>query len=202
MNEFSQRQAEITKSRRIHFKFLLSPVEIQGEGHAQRLVLEKNALEGEAGNQRAKGTGEKVTLDCGLIFRSIGYKGIAIPGVPFDERGGVFPNVAGRITENGAPVSGLYAAGWIKRGPSGVIGTNKPDAVETVNALLEDTTILPACPTPDSDAVAKLLADRGVRVVTWQDWRKIDQAEIANGQDSEKPRERFTRIEEMLKVLD
>lgn len=202
MTEFSQRQPDSAKSKNMHFKFLLSPVEIQGDTHADKLVLEKNILEGEAGKQRAKGTGEKITLDCGLVFRSIGYRGIPIPGVPFHEQWGVFPNEAGRITDNGVVVEGLYVAGWIKRGPSGVIGTNKPDAVETVNNLLEDMPKLTPCSTPDSAAVLRLLKERGVRVITWDDWGKIDKAETEKGQASGKPRERITRIAEMLGLLD
>lgn len=189
------------KPRKLHFRFLLSPTELKGTDRVESIVLEKNRLEGEPENLKARGTGEHVEIPCGLVFRSIGYKGIAMPGVPFDEKRGVFPNEKGRITENGAPVVGLYCAGWIKRGPSGIIGTNKPDSVETVEQLLADLPNLTPAPQPDSAAVDALLAERGVRVVDIAGWRKIDAAEIARGQAVGKPRERFTRVAEMLAQL-
>jgi ferredoxin--NADP+ reductase len=190
------------KPRRMIFKFLNSPVEVLGTDRVTGLRLEKNELSGDTPfEQKARGTGETWELPCGLVFRSIGYKGIAMPGVPFDERRGLFPNVEGRITENGTVVPGLYAAGWIKRGPSGIIGTNKPDSLETAQHLLEDAATLCPCPTPSSEAVVALLASRGVQAVDWSDWRKIDAAEIAKGQAIGKPKERFTRVAEMLGVL-
>jgi ferredoxin--NADP+ reductase len=198
LTEYANR-APSGKLRKMHFRFLLSPVEIKGNGRVESIVLEKNRLEGVPNALKAVGTGEHVEIPAGLVFRSIGYKGIAIPGVPFDEKRGVFPNTLGRITENGAPVSGLYCAGWIKRGPSGIIGTNKPDSLETVQQVLADVPTLTPCPEPGgADA---LLASRGVRVVDVAGWRKIDAAEIARGEAIGKPRERFTRIEEMLAVL-
>lgn len=200
LTEYAARETG-SKGRRIHFRFLLSPTEIKGNGRVESIVLEKNRLEGEPGNLKARGTGEHIEIPTGLVFRSIGYKGIPMPGVPFDDRKGVFPNVLGRITENGAPVPGLYCSGWIKRGPSGIIGTNKPDSVETVEQILSDVSSLAPCAEPSSAAVEALLNARGVRVVDFAGWRKIDAAEIAAGQAIGKPRERFTRIEEMLAVL-
>ena len=190
------------KSRRIVVHFFRSPRELTGNGRVQSLVLERNRLAGEANDQWAEGTGETDTMDCGLFFRSVGYRGIAIPGVPFEARRGVFPNEAGRIVDDGAPVAGLYAAGWIKRGPSGVIGTNKPDSVETVRNLIEDLPSLAACATPDTASIQDLLASRGVRVVNYADWQKIDAAEVARGKPNGKPREKFTSVAEMLAVLD
>ena len=190
------------KSRRIVVHFFQSPRELTGNGRVESLALERNRLAGDAGNQWAEGTGETDTMECGLFFRSVGYRGVAIPGVPFDERRGVFPNESGRIVADGAPVPGLYAAGWIKRGPSGVIGTNKPDSVETVNKLLEDLPALAGCETPDTGAVLELLASRGVRAVSYADWQKIDAAEVARGEPNGKPREKFTTVNEMLGILD
>ena len=106
------------------------------------------------------------------------------------------------MTENGIALPGLYVAGWIKRGPSGVIGTNKPDSHETVHAMLEDVPVITPCQVASSDAVLEFLQQRGVRVVTFEDWRRIDQAEIDRGKAKNKPREKFTRVEEMLAVLD
>ena len=190
------------KSRRIVVHFFQSPRELTGNGRVESLVLERNRLAGEANDQWAEGTGETDTMDCGLFFRSVGYRGVEIPGVPFEARRGVFPNEAGRIVADGSPVPGLYAAGWIKRGPSGVIGTNKPDSVETVKKLLEDLPALPGCEAPDTASVQELLASRNVRVVSYADWQKIDAAEVARGKPHGKPREKFTAVAEMLAALD
>lgn len=200
LTAYNQRAAG-SKPRRIHFRFLLSPTEIKGNGRVESIVLEKNRLEGEPFSLKARGTGELEEIPAGLVFRSIGYKGIPMPGVPFDEKRGVFPNTLGRILDGDAPAPGLYCAGWIKRGPSGIIGTNKPDSVETVEQLLADREKLTPCAEPSSDAVEALLKSRGVRIVDTAGWRKIDAAEIAAGQAVGKPRERFTRIEEMLAAL-
>jgi len=191
------------KARRMYFRFLLSPTELLGEDQVTAIRLEKNKLTGDEPFQlKARGSGEFEDLPCGLVFRSIGYRGIPIPGVPFDESRGLFPNEGGRIVEHGAVVNGLYAAGWIKRGPSGIIGTNKPDSLDTVQKLLGDLPHLHPCAVPDSEAVLQLLKSRGVRPVSFDEWRKIDAAEIACGEANGKPRERFTRIPDMLKVLE
>ncbi len=191
------------KPRRMHFHFLAGPVEIRGEGRVESMLLGRNQLEGDTPFKlRARPTGETYELPCGLVFRSIGYRGVPIPGVPFDDRWGGIPNEEGRVTENGAPVQGLYAVGWIKRGPSGIIGTNKPDSLETVKCLLEDVPALSPCEIPSTRAVHDLLCGRGVRVVTLEDWARIDAAEVAAGEAVGKPRERFTRVEEMLRVLE
>lgn len=191
------------KSKKVIFKFLLSPVRIEGDGKVETLVLEQNALSGEPFKTKCRGTGETEELKCDLVFRSIGYRGIPMPGVPFRDDWGIVPNDHGRVTEeDGTPVPATYVAGWIKRGPSGIIGTNKPDSLETVNNLLEDVSSLTPCETPDSDAVLALLKERGKRVITMEDWKKIDAAEIARGKAVGKPRERFTAIAEMLAVLD
>ena len=193
-----------SKSKRLYFRFLESPVELKGADKLESVVLEKNKLAGEVPFKlKARGTGERTEMPCGLLFRSIGYNGVAIPGVPFHESWGIIPSDGGRVTEEheGPAVPGLYCVGWIKRGPSGVIGTNKPCSIETANKLLEDLPNLTPCETPDSGAVAKLIEDKGVRIVTLEDWRKIDAAELEKGAAAGKPRERFTRINEMLEVL-
>ena len=120
--------------------FYRSPLRIEGEGRIERVVLERNELSGEPFAQRASGTGETEILECGLLFRSIGYRGLPIEGVPFHDSWGVFPNQDGRMTDgpDGDVVPGLYTAGWIKRGPSGIIGTNRACAVQTVGSLLGD----------------------------------------------------------------
>ncbi|HLF23206.1 MAG TPA: NADP oxidoreductase, partial [Burkholderiales bacterium] len=164
-------RARSNKSRRLVIEFYRSPREIRGQGGVQEVLMERNALSGEPGAQRALGTGRVETCACGALFRSVGYRGIPIAGVPFDEKAGVFPNVEGRIVSDGTLVPGLYAAGWIKRGPSGIIGTNKPDAFETVKHVLADLAALETSPKPSRDAVLERLATRGVRVVSYPQWR-------------------------------
>ncbi len=165
-------------------------------------MLEKNQLDGAPFEQRCFGTGETVEVPCGLVFRSIGYRGVPMPGVPFDEKRGLIPNDEGRILKDGAPAPGSYVVGWIKRGPTGILGENKPDSARVVQHLMEDVPKLKPCEKPDTDALLASIRERGVRIVTLEDWHKIDQAEIERGQAVGKPRERFTRIDEMLAVLD
>jgi len=191
-----------TRRRRCQFQFLKSPVELKGEHRLERVVLARNRLEGEPSRQAARATDVSEELDCGLLFRSIGYRGVAIPGVPFDEARGVFPNREGRIMDGEAAVPGLYTAGWIKRGPTGIIGTNRADSVATVNALLEDLPSLGTTVKPGADGLKDLFEQRGVRVVSYADWQKIDAAEIQRGEPVGKPREKFTRVEESLSILD
>ena len=188
--------------RKCVFRFYWSPIRLEGKERVTTLVLEKNRLEGEPFRQRAVGTGEIMTMPCDIIFRSVGYKGVAVRGLPFDEKEGVVPNQAGRITENGQVLSGLYVAGWIKRGPSGVIGTNKPCSVETVESILADLESLTPCAVPDTGSLLKLLNGRRVRVVTFADWQRIDLAEVARGKERGKPREKFLRREDMLSILE
>lgn len=201
LREFAGRGAP-TKRRRYFVRNFESPKEILGHGRVERIVLEKTALSGAAFQQSAKGTGERVEVACGLVFRSIGYNGIAMPGVPFDPRAGVIPSVAGRVVADGAPVAGLYAAGWIKRGPTGVIGTNKPDGYETAESLLADAAGLRPCPEPDTAALLELVRSRGVRAVSFDDWRRVDAAEVARGKPKGKPREKLATVAEMLALLD
>ena len=165
-----------------------------------RVVLEHNRLEGEPFRQSARATGATSTLACGLLFRSIGYRGVPIAGVPFDDQSGTFPNRAGRVTEgkDGEVLRGVYTAGWIKRGPSGIIGTNRACAVETVAALLEDAAALCARPKPGAARLLEMLDERGVEHVDYARWKEIDAAEIARGAPKQKPREKFTRVGEML----
>jgi len=193
------------KRKRCFIRFLESPVEIKGNGRLERLILAKNRLEGEPGRQVARETDETVELDCGVLFRSIGYRGVPIPGLPFDERRGVFPNVDGRITDDkGTVLPGFYCAGWIKRGPSGIIGTNRADSVATVKAMLADIEAggIDTSVKQGAQAIYPHLAARGVRVLGFPEWQRIDAAEIARGKPAGKPREKFTRSAEMLALLD
>ncbi len=195
------------KPRKIVMRFLVSPVRLIGTDRVEAIEIVKNHLvRSEDGSLRPKPTGETEILPVELVFRSIGYKGIGLPGVPFDERNGVIPNVAGRvIIGNGDlhPVIGEYAAGWIKRGPTGIIGTNKPDSVETAANLLKDVNAgiswHPANPHPE--AVEALLENRAVDYVTYADWQALDAEEVARGTALGRPRLKFTSIEEMIAAI-
>lgn len=202
LREFSARP-RAGKGRRIHFWFLLSPTSVLGQSHVAGVAFERNRLSGPPFEQAARGTGERVELAAGLVFRSIGYKGVAMAGVPFDARLGVFPTRDSRITdEQGAVVPGLYACGWIKRGPTGIIGTNKPCSAATVASVLADVAARDQTPRPGAEGLPALLGADGRRVVSYADWIAIDQAEVSRGAASGKPREKFTSVEQMLEVLD
>jgi len=171
---------------------------LRGNGKLESVVFEKNRLEGPAGKQRPAGTGDRYEIPCGLLFRSVGYRGVPVEGVPFDERRGVFPNVEGRITVNDEVVPARYAAGWIKRGPSGIIGTNKPCSFETAARLLDDMPALAPCAEPDRGALRAFLETKGLRAISYDDWKRIDAAEVARGKPLGKPREKFVTVAEML----
>ncbi len=200
LREYSANQ-RVQGRRRLHVLFRRSPVEIRGNGHVENIVLEKNRLEGAPLQVKAVGTGQTEALDCGLVFRSVGYRGLPLPGVPFDARAGVIPNSGGRVTEDGKIVPGVYTAGWIKRGPSGTIGTNKPDSQQTVGAIVQDLSGLTPCENPSGSSVLDLLNTRRVRVVSFGDWQRIDAAEVERGRVSGKPREKFVTPGAMLEAL-
>jgi ferredoxin--NADP+ reductase len=201
LREFATRPRS-GRTRRIVLWFLLSPVEIVGRDHVERVVFERNRLSGGPFAQSARGTGERTEVAAGLVFRSIGYKGTAMAGLPFDARQGVFPTRDGRITdETGGVMPGLYACGWIKRGPTGIIGTNKPCSVATVASLLADLPALDPAPRPGADGLPTLLGADSRRVVSYDDWLVIDQMEVSRGSPKGKPREKFTSVDEMLEVL-
>jgi ferredoxin--NADP+ reductase len=176
------------KPRRIVLRFFRSPVAIHGADRVESIELVRNLLDAE---MRAVPTGERETLTCGLVFRSVGYRGVALPDLPFDERSGVIAHEGGRV----AP--GVYCAGWIKRGPTGVIGTNKKDATETVERLLEDLRDVPPKGATAADVDA-LLDARGVRRVLYPGWQAIDEVERAAGEKIGRPRVKLLTWDELL----
>jgi ferredoxin/flavodoxin---NADP+ reductase len=186
--------------RMLKLRFLASPVELLGEaGRVRSLRIEDNRLVGAGPNVRAEPTGKIWQLETGLVIRSVGYRGTAIPGMPFEAKRNVIPSSAGRVTDlNGQPLPGLYTSGWIKRGPSGLIGTNKADSKETVELLWRDAEALRGRHRGSMTDVAALLAARGVRVVTFADYRNIDAAEKARGEARGKVRDKLERIPDML----
>ncbi|HZR95795.1 MAG TPA: FAD-dependent oxidoreductase [Gaiellaceae bacterium] len=180
------------KPKRLVLRFFRSPVRLLGDGRVEAIELVRNTLDE---NQRAVPTDETETLECGIVFRSVGYRGVPIEGVPFDEGRGVVVNERGRVADR------VYAAGWIKRGPSGVIGTNKKDATETVELLLADF----AAREPRGrtlDDVVRLLEERGVRAVIYEGWTSIDELERAAGEKQGRPRVKLCTWDELLAAAE
>ena len=193
------------RDRRIILRFLASPVAIVGTEHVEGIEVARNELyRSDRGALRARMTAEREIIPTGLVFRAIGYQGEPLAGVPFDPMSATIPNDRGRVVDplDGQPRPGQYAAGWIKRGPSGIIGTNKPDAQETVDSLLEDLRAghleraVPARP-----VLARLLRERQGDLITYADWQYLDEVEKRMGADAGAPRIKFGRVENMLRSL-
>ena len=173
----------------MRLRFLVSPVAILGDDRVEAVEVVRNELV----DQRAVATDERELIECGLVFRSVGYHGVPLPDVPFDPRTGTIPNAGGRVLDaGGEPIPGLYAAGWIKRGPTGVIGTNKKDATETVERLLADARE-GRLSREDGD-VLDLLGEH----VTYAGWEAIDRAEKAAGEPQGRPRVKLCTWDELL----
>ncbi len=191
--------------RALTIRFLVSPVELIGDenGHVKAMKLVKNELyQTDNGGLRPRATDQFEELPVGLVFRSVGYRGVPLAGVPFHEKWGVISNEKGRVVdfETKEQVLGQYTAGWIKRGANGVIGTNKPDAVETVECMFEDVsagkTLSP--PNPTREAVESLLRSRQPKFVTYDDWHKINAVEVEKGEAQGRPRVKLTTYPDML----
>ena len=207
VTEFSRR-TPAGKPRRLGIRFMVSPIELidDGTGRVGGVRLAKNRLvKSPSGAIVTEPTGETEDLPAGLVFRSVGYRGVALPDVPFDERAGLIPNAKGRVLDpaTGAPLAGHYATGWIKRGPTGVIGNNKADSVETVNAMLEDAAAgaMPTPSAPDPAAFESLVRERQPACVSFADWKRLDRIEVERGAPQGRPRAKLTSIEEMLDAL-
>ncbi len=193
------------RPRRVYVHFLVSPVEILGaDGHVQAVRIEQNELRVDAnGAINAYGAGRFFTLPAQLVLRAVGYRGTPLADVPYDMRSGVVPNTKGRVYDpaSGQTLAGEYVTGWAKRGPTGVIGTNRADANETIDSLLADLTTLTPAPEPDPAAIEQLLRQRELRFVSLEGWQLIDQLEVARGQPRGKPRIKFTNVDEMLAIV-
>jgi ferredoxin--NADP+ reductase len=202
------RRTPTGKPRRLVMRFLVSPVELRddGTGAVGGMRLVRNRLYATAtGTLQPKATGEFEDLPVGLVFRSVGYRGVPLPGVPFNDDWGVILNDKGRVLDpqTKQPLVGQYTAGWIKRGPTGVIGTNKPDAAETVAGMVEDLArdihLRPAAASPA--AVERLIGERQPQYLSYQDWQRLDEIETRRGKETGKPRVKFTRVKDMLAAL-
>ena len=197
------------QSRQISLRFLLSPVELIGgsTGRVRGVRAARNEIyRDDQGRIRSRPTEKFETIETGLVLRSVGYRGIPLAGLPFLDERGIVPNEEGRVIDpaSGHPVQGVYVSGWIKRGPRGVIGTNKGDAKETVGKLIADlregAALDPPAPRPES--VDRLLEDRGVRYVSYEEWQDIDRLETAMGVPGRRPRVKFTSRDEIFEALD
>ena len=185
------------RPRRLHLHFFESPVEITGDGKVESFRTERTELTGD-GNVR--GTGVFHDWPVQAVYRCVGYRSSELPGLPWDSRHHVVPHAAGRVLDlEGAPLPGIYVNGWVKRGPVGLIGHTKGDAIETVASILADVETLPLAPEPDPDAVMELLASKGISYTTWDGWQLLDAHEQALGQAygavGDKPRERIKVVE-------
>jgi ferredoxin/flavodoxin---NADP+ reductase len=200
LREFAAREPE-EKPCRILLRFRVSPVALQGDERVEGVELVRNELVPDGkGSVRAQATDKRETLSCELVFRSVGYRGLPCPGLPFDEGRGTMPNEGGRVRDDvSGPLVGVYCAGWIKRGPTGVIGTNKKDAAETVAALLADAEagLIGGRGAP-ADAVEALLAERGIDAVVYEGWEAIDATERARGEPHGRPRIKLTSWGDLL----
>ena len=185
--------------RRIIFRFCTSPIEITGNDGVETIVLGRNELfTDEHGRVAAKDTGQRETLPAQLVVRAVGYRGVAIPGLPFDEQAGTIPHEHGRISGRGRD----YVTGWIKRGPSGVIGTNKSDSQDTVDTLVADlgSAQLRDVGSGYSEELARWLAERQPDLVTDDHWLRIDAHERSAGEPHGRPRVKLARVADMLHV--
>ena len=191
LRDFAARGADASKAKRIVFDFFAKPVRIEGDGRAERIVVERTTLDGTGA---AMGTGETYEVPAGLVVTSIGYQTPRIDGVPYDDRGGKFANDQGMIADR------LYAVGWARRGPTGTIGTNRPDGYEVAEQVAAAMPSGSGGDRAGGEGLAGLLEDRGVRTTSFDDWRTIEAAEVAAARPGS-PREKFVRHNDWLKIL-
>ena len=204
LREFAERPPQHDgAARRIVLRFLRSPIAIRGTGRVEAVEVGRNEIVRSAsGALQARALDEETeTIDCGLVLRSVGYRAVPLPDVPFDERSFVLPNDRGRVmTPDGEPLPGVYTVGWIKRGPTGILGTNKRDAEETVTSLAADLDALPVPARSARDEIDDLLATRVAELVGADGWRAIDAHERHRGRGEGRPRVKLASSDELLAV--
>ena len=203
LREFAARPRLPGARRRIVLRFLRSPLEIRGTGRVEAIDVRRNQIvRADDGTLRPRPRDDELeTIECGLVLRSVGYRAVPLPEVPFDERSFVLPNDRGRVRgPDGRPLPGVYAVGWIKRGPTGILGTNKRDADETVKCLAEDLASgeLPSPPKPRREELDALLAERKPDLVTIEGWRAIEAQELDRGRGERRPRVKLASRDELL----
>ena len=203
LREFAAHAASADAGRRIVLRFLRSPVEIRGSESVEAIDIRRNEIvQTDDGALRPRAADDAIeTIECGLVLRSVGYQAVPLPDVPFDERSYVLPNDRGRVRDDdGHPLPGVYAVGWIKRGPTGILGTNKRDAEETVACLAEDLAsgTLERRELPDGEEIETLLRERNAELVTAEHWHAIDVHERERGAEAGRPRVKLASREELL----
>ena len=191
LREFAATPADVAKPKRMVFDFFAKPLRIEGDGKADKIIVGRTQLDEKGA---ARGTGETYEVSASLIITAIGYSTPPLEGVAYDERGTKFTNENGRIAER------LYAVGWARRGPTGTIGTNRPDGYEVADQIA--TAMPPGSESgkPGAEALKRLLEDRGVMPTDYDDWRRIEETEAANARPGS-PREKFVRVEDWLNTL-
>jgi ferredoxin--NADP+ reductase len=186
--------------RRIHFHFYWRPERIEGDSEVTGVTMRRTEPDGAGG---VRDTPETRTFPAQAVYRAVGYFGSPVAGAPFDDAAGVIPNAGGRVLgADGRPAPGLYATGWIKRGPVGLIGSTKSDALETVGHIVEDLPALPGAPERSTDSFVEALRRRGVEVVTWEGWKAIDAAEMARGAAEGRDRAKFATGADMIRAAN
>ncbi|MEN3312869.1 MAG: ferredoxin/flavodoxin---NADP+ reductase [Actinomycetota bacterium] len=198
-------RAPTGKAVAVRLRFRASPVAIHGDARVESVELVRNRLEEQGGRLVAVPTDERETIECGLVFRSVGYRGVGLPELPFDERRGTIRNEGGRVVDaDGDHLAATYCAGWIKRGPTGIIGTNKKDAAETVAQLLEDVDRGHVSHREEvtADAIEALLAEREVQAVMYHGWTSIDELERSAGEKLGRPRVKLRTWDELLEAAE
>jgi ferredoxin--NADP+ reductase len=189
-----------SSDRTIEFRFLRTPVEVRGDCCVSGVVFGVNSLTGEPFQQRAVPTGQTEFVDAQTIFSSIGYGGIPFPGLPFDRVAGVVPNSKGRVIGELGVCPRTYVTGWIKRGPTGIIGTNRVDSIETVASLVADRPRMVGREREDNATLSRLLVARDIRPVSFNEWRHIDIEELRRGQRLGRVRSKITSVQELVTV--
>ena len=194
LRQYAEMEPEDAK-RRVVFRFATSPIEIRGTDRVESIVLGRNELVDEGGRVVAKDTGEREELPVQLVVRAVGYRGVAVDGLPFDEKSGTIPHTAGRVEGR----RNEYVVGWIKRGPSGVIGSNKKDSADTVETLLADLGE-PGFDEGHDAELAQWLLSRQPLLVTDDHWARIDSHERATGDAQHRPRVKLTSVADLLGI--
>ena len=200
LKNFNENKKQSNAKKTIHINFLSSPIEIiEKNGRISKVRFCKNKLSGEPNNQKAIATDDYFELPCDILFRSIGYHGIELEGVPFNINKGVIPNIEGQVTTlEGSIIPNLFVTGWIKRGPSGVIGTNRSDSIETVSHCLNS---ISQSQIKVHEDITTLLTERKIPYITYEQWKIIDAHEVENGKKHGKPREKITSLEKIFDIL-
>jgi ferredoxin--NADP+ reductase len=193
-------------AKKLHLRFLVSPTEVVADaaGNVAGLALERNRLETRPdGTVAARGTGEVAVLDVGMVVPAIGFAAERIPGVPYDEKARIIANVEGRVVDpvSRAVVPNEYVVGWARSGPQGLIGEHKRASATVVAHMVADGAGLEGRPLPPRDAIDALLRDRGVQLVSFEDWKRLDDVEVARGARRGAPRDKIVDVDAMLAVL-